>query len=360
MDSDSKALLLSLSRYLRPAISLPPRGVGEPISETLATFADNRHRVGPLLHMAMQNCADITATGPAATLLESACQKNLIASLKQKAAEQRISKLLKDHSIPFTVLKGRGLAQQLHDNSAVRRSKDIDILISPDRSRQAIAMMNQQGYIYKSATLKRTEIPQSIRQKMELKRFKDITFIDPAVSVPIELHQRLFKFEPRDLTGDFNNSVQFDAQPSLSNSFYCLYLVLHGSLAMWPRLKWVVDLSIVARNMPADNRLEMLSIAATYGCDTAVAASLLMTEQVFPDSLDDGWQQILKPYMKARNTAELKDLFFETLTADTNGRPNLPWKSSLLSGSADIIFSGKIGLMDSTRARVLNSVFARI
>ncbi|ASK89862.1 putative nucleotidyltransferase [Sphingorhabdus sp. SMR4y] len=360
MDRDSETLLISLSRYLRPAISLPSRDVLEPISEALAIFADSRHRVGPLLHIAMQNCADITADSSASPILESAYQKNIFASLRQKAAEKKISELLAAHSVPFSFLKGRGLAEQLHDDPTARRSKDVDILIAPDSTGQAIALLNKEGYAFRSNTMRRTEMPEFARQRMELKRFKDITYIDPALSVPIELHQRLFRFEPKNFTEDFNSSVQFHANPSLSNSFYCLYLVLHGALAMWPRLKWVVDLSIIARTMPAHNRLEMLNIATGYGCDSAVAASLLMTERIFPDSLDAEWLAILQPYQERRDTNRLETLFYQTLTAAANGRPVLPWKSSMLSGSADMIFPGKIGLMDCIRARVLNSVFARM
>ncbi|WP_173205852.1 nucleotidyltransferase family protein [Sphingopyxis sp. BSNA05] len=349
-----------MSRYLRPALSLPLIDVSEPISETLATFAVSRHRVGPLLHLAMQSSADVTADDNASSILETAYQNNIFAGLKQKAAEKNISKLLNAHSVPFSILKGRGLAEQLHDDSTARQSKDVDILIPPDQSRQTIELLNREGYIYKATTMRRTERPVLRRQDTEIRRFKDITFVDPAFSVPIELHQRLFKFEPPSLTEDFSESVKFNAIPSLSNSFYCLYIVLHGALAMWPRLKWLVDLSILARKMPADNRREMLEIASAFGSATAVAASLLLAEQVFPDSLDDEWLAILNPYQEGNDTGELTGLFYQTLTAEANGRPILPLKSSILSGSADIIFSGKVGLVDTVLARVLNSIFARI
>ncbi|MEH6660692.1 MAG: nucleotidyltransferase family protein [Parasphingorhabdus sp.] len=360
MDENSEALLISLSRYLRPAMSLPSMGGSESISETLATFAVSRHRVGPLLHIATQSCADITAENNASSILKSAYQKNVYAGLRQKAAEKKISNLLTTHSVPFSFLKGRGLAEQLHDDSTARQSKDVDILIPTDKTRLAIELLNREGYIFKTNTVRRREKLEPGRQDRELKRFKDITFVDPAYSVPIELHHRLFKFEPKTLTTDFNGSVQFNATPSLSNSFYCLYLVLHGALAMWPRLKWVVDLSVMARLMPAHIRLEMMDIATSYGCDKAVAASLLMTEDVFPDSLDDEWHLLLYPYRKDKPVKKMAALFYETLTADANGRPSLPLKNFILSGSADIVFSGKMGLIDVILARVLNSVFVRI
>ena len=332
----------------------------EPISEELATFADSRHRVGPLLHIASQSCADITAEANASTILKSSYQKNVFASLKQKAAEKKIADLLAAHSVPFSFLKGRGLAEQLHDDSAARQSKDIDILIAPKRSRQAVELLNDAGYIYKSYTFRRKKILEQERQNMDIKLFKDLTFFDPDFSVPIELHHRLFTFEPKTLTTDFNAAVKFDPNPSLSNSFYCLYLALHGAIAMWPRLKWVVDLSVMARKMPMRNRREMMDIAKFYRCDVAVAASLLITEEIFAGSLDDEWQVLLKEGQKDEQLHKMKDLFYETLTAGALGRVSLPLKSYLLSGSADFIFPGSIGLFDSLVTRFLLSLSLRI
>jgi hypothetical protein len=360
MDQNREALLISLSRYLRPAMSLPSIGVSEPISEDLATFADSRHRVGPLLHLAWQRSADMAADKNASAILKTSYQANVFGSLRQKAAERKIANLLISHSVPFSFLKGRGLAEQLHDDPTVRQSKDVDILVSPDRSRQAIKLLNHEGYIFKSDTLRRKKRIELTRQDMELKFFKDITFIDPAVSVPIELHGRLFKFEPKGLTNDFNDSVRSTAVPLLSNSFYCLYLILHGSLAMWPRLKWLVDLSIMARKMPVQSRLQMMDIAKFYGCEVAVAASILMAEEIFSGSLDDDWQSLLEPFQKDENLLKMQGLYYECLEANAVGRPSYPLKSFLLSGAADLVFPGKIGLFETLFKRFVNSLAVRI
>jgi len=360
MDQNSEALLISLSRYLRPAMSLPSIGVSEPISEALATFADSRHRVGPLLHLACQRSADIEADKNATAILKNSFQANVYASLRQQAAERKIASLLISHSVPFSFLKGRGLAEQLHGDSTARQSKDVDILVSPAQSSQVIKLLNNNGYIYQSHTVRQKKMLELARQDMDIQLFKDLTFLDPILSVPIELHHRLFKFEPNSLTADFNDSVQFSATPSLSNSFYCLYLILHGALAMWPRLKWLADLSIIARKMPVQSRLEMMDIAKSYGCEPAVVASLLLTEEIFPGSLDDEWQPLMKQYLKDRSMHKMKDIFYKSLTANGIGKPSLPLKSYFLSGSADFIFPGKISLFESLLKRFLYYVTIRI
>lgn len=360
MERNSEDLLKSLSGNLRPAMALPLASGFEPVSETLATFADGRHRVGPLLHVACQGCADIVVDKKALLILKSSYQENVYTSLRQKAVERKLSNLLNSHSVPFSFLKGRGFAEQLHDNPAARQSKDVDILVSPERSSEVIKLLNETGYIYRSYSLRSNKLFELSRQEMDIKLFKDLTFFDPDLSVPIELHRRLFKFEPNRLTADFNDSVKFRATPSLSNSFYCLYLILHGALTFWPRLKWLVDLSIMARKMPAQTRLEMMDIAKSYGCEVAVAASLFMTEDIFSGSLDDEWQSLLDPFKKDQFRLKVQDLYYETLTASAAGRPSLPLKSFMLSGSADLIFPGRIGLFESLFGRFMNSLVIRI
>jgi hypothetical protein len=360
MEPHSDALLASLSRSIRPAMSLQSLGVVEPITETLATFAVRRHRVGPLLHLACQGCADIAADETALSILKSSYRKNLLESLRQQAVEKKLSDLLISHSVPFSFLKGRGLAEQLHDDPTARRSNDVDILVPPDCSRRVIGLLKQHGYIYKSYTLRRKKMFELMRQDMDMKLFKDLTFIDPTFLVPIELHTRLFTFEPKTLTTDFNDSVKFSANPSLSNSFYCLYLILHGANSLWPRLKWVIDLSILTRRMPLQSRLEMMDIAKSYNCEMAVAASLLMTEEIFPGSLDDDWQILLDSYLKDERVYHMKDLFYETLTASESARPTKSIKEFILSGNADFIFPGKIGLLKSLFMRFMRSLVIRI
>ena len=126
------------------------------------------------------------------------------------------------------------------------------------------------------------------------------------------------------------------------------------------KVKWVVDLSVMARKMPMRNRREMMDIAKFYRCDVAVAASLLITEEIFAGSLDDEWQVLLKEGQKDEQLHKMKDLFYETLTAGALGRVSLPLKSYLLSGSADFIFPGSIGLFDSLVTRFLLSLSLRI
>ena len=55
MSTDSEAQLLSLCKSLRPALSLSPDSGENIVNASLAQFAVERHRVGPLLRLACRH-----------------------------------------------------------------------------------------------------------------------------------------------------------------------------------------------------------------------------------------------------------------------------------------------------------------
>lgn len=360
MEPNNDALVKTLSASIRSAILLPSAGSLEPITEVLATFAVRRHRVGPLLHLACQGSEDIFAEEAALSILQSSYRQNCLRNLHQQAVKKRLSDLLLSHSVPFSFLKGDGLAEQLYDDPTVRLSKDVDVLIPSDCLQLVIRIMRKNGYMYKPYTVRRKKIFEKMRQNMDAKIFKDLAFIDPIFQVPIELHVRLFQIEPNNLTNDFNEAIKLTKNPSIYNGFYCLYLILHGANARWQRLKWVIDLSILARKMRLQSRLEMMSIAKSYNCEIAVAASLLMTEAIFPGSLDDDWQMLLGSYRQDKRVHHIKELFYQTLKARDLAIPRRSVREFILPDNVDFIFPGKISLLERFFVRSIASLSIRI
>lgn len=140
MEHSDSNHLRSLSSYIRPQIALPEIDCEAPIDEALANFAIQRHRVGALLYKATRHHENISER--AASLLSATYHKNTRSILAQRAALQKITKLLEDHAIPFSTLKGLGIADQIYDDPQTRQSKDIDIQIPPDASRLAIHLLS--------------------------------------------------------------------------------------------------------------------------------------------------------------------------------------------------------------------------
>ncbi len=92
----------------------------------------------------------------------------------------------------------------------------------------------------------------------------------------------------------------------------------------------------------------------------AVAASLLMTEDVFPGSLDDDWQILLGSYKHDKRVYHIKELFYETLTASELAMPRRSVKEFILPDNVGFIFPKKISLLKSFFMRLVASLSMRI
>lgn len=352
--------ILLLSNLLRPAISLSPAGSSEVVSEALVKYAVERQRVGPLLHSACQHQQHLKFAGQARSLLRESFEANVLNGLRQKATERKMSELLSAHGLDFSFLKGLGLSAQLYPDPAVRQSSDVDILVPADQSGLAIKLLNTEGFDHIPYTYRRRRLLPAIRQKQDMEIFKDLIFRHPDFDVPVELHKRLFQFEPKGLTEEFGRSIRFEMVPTISNAHYCLYLILHGAVCLWKRMKWLADLSLLVRNMPHDLRCEVMSIARKFGCEIAVSSSLLFAERIFPGSLDENWKSLTATFEDHPHSHKLEGLFLDMMASERIRHPSLPLKAYLTSSVADLIFVGKIDLMPNMIRRYLASLSLRI
>jgi hypothetical protein len=355
--SDSKHLR-SLSAHIRPQIALPKIDCAAPIDEALANFAVQRHRVGAMLYKATRHKENTSER--AASLLSTTYRKNIHTMLSQRAVLQKITKLLDDHDIPFSMLKGLGIADQLYDDPQTRESKDLDIQIPPHASRMAVQLLSANGYIYRTYSLRANKRVTLKRQLSEMKRFKDLTFVDPQFSTAIELHQRLFKVEPKNLTADFNAAINFQKTPSVLDSYYCFYIILHGAASLWMRLKWLLDVSLLVRKIPVSKRQEVMELARTYGCENTIIASLRFVEEIFGGSLDDQWQMVLREQERSGEIEKLIDIFRQSLMTTSPDRPDMPLRKPFYFDKTPVLFGKQIGLFSIIRTRIATSIALRV
>tara|TARA_R110000824_G_scaffold4308_1_gene20666 strand:- start:16215 stop:17291 length:1077 start_codon:yes stop_codon:yes gene_type:complete len=358
MDHADSLYLQRLCASLRPQLSLPFEEIAVPVDRDLANFAVHRHRVGPLLYKAAQHFPKID--NAADLILVQSYEKNLRAILMQKAASKRLTILLQSHSIPFSFLKGLGLANQIYSDPSTRQSKDIDILISPESSESAIRLFNESGYIFKSYSFKPNRPVRLSRQLWDIRQFKDLTFVDPKFATQIELHQRLFKAEPENFTSDLGASFKVETYPSITDCHYSLYFILHGALTLWSRLKWVVDLSLLVRAMPSPDRWQLVDLAKTYGCEAAVIASVQLADEMFPGSLDDEWLLILADRGNRKSVRKIFNLFYETLATSSAENSSLPNRQSTFFDVAPLIFGKQIAIPKLIWRRLLVSLSIRV
>lgn len=347
-----------LAAHIAPQIGLSTGGQLPPIDGDLVNFAITRHRVGPFLHAASgqsQNLDDRVAA-----LLSACFQKNLRENLAKRAVLQRLIKLFDDNGIAFSVLKGVGLADQIYDDPNLRLSKDIDILIPVDAAEPALRLLGMNGYVHKPHSIKKNPKVTLKRQLSDMTLFKDLTFVDPKFNMAIELHQRLFRFEPKGLTDAFNASVGFRKIPSIEDGHYCLYIILHGAVSLWFRLKWLADLSLLVRRMPVQLRQPMMEIARKHGCLKVVCASLWLAEDMFPGTLDDEWRIMLEDRNGSGEVEKLIALFRKALLTTSSDRPDLSARRSRFFDVSLALFGQRIGRVEVIARRIKAAIAVRM
>jgi hypothetical protein len=97
----------------------------------------------------------------------------------------------------------------------------------------------------------------------------------------IELHSRLFMARDRrasDLRLDVLDSEV--PAPAIGPSL-AFYIVAHGALSLWVRLKWLADLVPLFDKLSGDEKLEARAQARRSGADNSFAASLLLLRAIF-------------------------------------------------------------------------------
>ncbi len=166
--------------------------------------------------------------------------------LAQQATLQHLDQVLGEHGIVYIPFKGILLSQQLSASSSSRYSKDLDIWVAIDDIERTEAALIDAGY-----TAIGTQITaQKTKQRREtLQVRKDKVLLSPQKPhVEVELHWRLDK-NKHAYNIDFAkasaalSTVQLHGHDytTFSLPLYLRYLPIHGSMAMWGRLKWLLD-----------------------------------------------------------------------------------------------------------------------
>jgi hypothetical protein len=166
-----------------------------------------------------------------------------------------VAKKLQGEGIEFINLKGPLLSQRIYGDPTYRYSRDFDILVEPSQVDQTIGLLQKLGFGFPEF-----EWPESPgRQQITLHFINQVEMINPQTGVMIEVHWKLFSAriaEPKvidELLREHTELTEFGgvSLKQLSGAFELFYLVVHGGIHAWFRLKWLVDIhEILTRNRP--------------------------------------------------------------------------------------------------------------
>lgn len=166
---------------------------------------------------------------------------------------------LRQANINFVTLKGPILSHRLYGDPTYRRYKDFDLLFFSQKDTiRAYELMLKNGFLPTNAEIPKTDA----KKQAFFKNFYDIPMYDFQKKLSIELHAKLFKFSKvkestlqhiieSNLTTITLSGRAFSV---LNNELELLYLIIHGTLHRFSRLKWLIDIKDYLKKMNIDHQ----------------------------------------------------------------------------------------------------------
>ncbi len=304
----------------------------------------SRHQVAPLLYGIVEGGRHLAPPDVVEELRES----YLASKMRRKAALRvldAVGERFSESGLGWMVFKGTTQAAQIYSDPAWRDSTDIDLLVSPDQFGHALDALVEMGFVAsyppvpKRGPLRRL-ILGAVRDVMMVAR------VDPTDS--IELHRRLFFAGGRHadflvLPAGEGPIPAAEIGPDLA-----FYLIAHGALSCWVRLKWLVDLVPLLARLGEDGLAGIRARACKARSQSAVAASLLLLRTLFPFvALGplDGWLE----EMSARPAVQLRFRHYANALGCNEGEMRSPLNDAgAMLRAAILLFEAP-----STRMRIL-------
>lgn len=172
-------------------------------------------------------------------------------TLKKLKAFLEVTDALREAGLGFIPLKGFVLSQKLYGDPSFRFTGDADLLLKPPEVEKAIGLLEGMGYrpaLY--------PWPAEPRQKQRLLRLRNqFALENPKSGLDVELHWRLLYY-PVLPQGEMSRIVSQNLDTLtlhgrtfqvLNNELDLLFLLIHGGMHGWRRLKWLVDVHEIAR-----------------------------------------------------------------------------------------------------------------
>ena len=162
----------------------------------------------------------------------------------------------READIPFIPLKGPILSYRLHKDASYRYSHDLDFLMSINEVKHAMLILKKIGY----QPCLFSWPANSMKEHILIKLNNQILFTHPEKQLNIEIHWKLFKPEITNSTTLKNelksnvNQIRFNDRnfQVFNNELELLYLIIHGGLHAWFRLKWLMDVKDFIEKIPID------------------------------------------------------------------------------------------------------------
>ncbi|MEL7657439.1 MAG: nucleotidyltransferase family protein, partial [Bacillota bacterium] len=263
----------------------------QPINWNLLIQLAVYHRVHPMVYKTLNQLSNPTAPEHVLDFLRQKYQENALNALSMTGETVNLVKCLEKHGVCAVVLKGMPLAWYLYGDIAIRPSRDIDILVTPDKIKTVQDILKSEGY--------RTILPEhnlTARQLQILLKSdhgRHFGYRHSKKNIFVELHWKLGHALSMPVERNIKKiEVPGGLLPVLADEEWLLYLILHGADHAWFRLRWLVD--IVKFIQRGDTDWKKVEIMAEYaGMQSFLHQGLLLANRLLAVPLPPYFQSIL-------------------------------------------------------------------
>ncbi|HVM77655.1 MAG TPA: nucleotidyltransferase family protein [Stellaceae bacterium] len=287
-DPELRFLLACLRRQLAGAEPQDAPLVAEPIDwERFAKWVE-RHGVAPLTFAALRQAGESMIPSAASARLRDAAARNTRLVLLQIAEARRLVDILARAGIRSMVVKGPVLAMLAFGDPARRVSRDIDLLVDPERVVEADRLVAGAGYRRVDPNFELTP-----RQFDRYRRVRcQFGYRAARDDLRVELHWRLtsnpllLAFDEADLWRRLSPICVAGTEfATLPEKELLLYLCVHGSAHVWFRLKWLADIAALLRQMKADKLESIAALSRALDVERPFHQALILAHRLLGAAL---------------------------------------------------------------------------
>jgi hypothetical protein len=203
------------------------------------------------------------------------CQRDKSRILTTAAETLRVAREFTKHNLQHCFIKGVTLNESLYGGLITRPCKDIDVWVDAPSYRQAMDVLISLGYQKKLPTYELS----GFKEQYYMQHKHDIAFYHVEHKVEVELHFRLsyfgINFFP--LSSGLLKSTTIMNVPvqTLEDHYHLLYLMLHGAIHAFIRLRWLNDIALYIKKNGC-SPTHIMALAKQIHCEHIVIQTLIL------------------------------------------------------------------------------------
>ncbi|MEI6286840.1 MAG: nucleotidyltransferase family protein [Bacillota bacterium] len=178
--------------------------------------------------------------------------KDQLQAMELAAETIRLVRLLESNGIRVIVLKGAALAVPLYGDVGMRPTHDVDLLINKADVQAAYALVETYGYKSDHDLLSRKFTNKQLAATLKASHHEKFQ----KERLVVELHWQLKPYLKQDVAFDklFHDSqllslLNIKLHVINTNELF-VYLALHGAMHGWCRIRWLLDIALLAKHHP--------------------------------------------------------------------------------------------------------------